>query len=68
MHPVSRITGEGRAELLRAWGPVFEQEGAGGGEGETGGTTPSVRENYESFKGTNLMVVEGMHQCTMYIL
>ena len=28
---LSRITGEGRAELLRAWGPGFEQEGAGGG-------------------------------------
>ena len=28
---VSRITGEGRAEFLRAWGPGFEQEGAGGG-------------------------------------
>ena len=27
--PVSRITGEGRAEFLRAWGPGFEEEGAG---------------------------------------
>ena len=24
-------TREGRAEILRAWGPGFEQEGAGGG-------------------------------------
>ena len=29
-YPVSRITGEGRAEFLRAWGPGFEQAGAGG--------------------------------------
>ena len=29
IHPLSRIiTGEGRAEILRAWGPGFEQEGA----------------------------------------
>ena len=26
-------TREGRAEILRAWGPGFEQEGAGGGGG-----------------------------------
>ena len=31
-------------------------------EGGTGGTTQSVRGNYKSFKGTNLTVVEGMHQ------
>ena len=28
---LSRITGEGRAEILRAWGPGFEEKGAGGG-------------------------------------
>ena len=28
---VGRITGEGRAEYLRAWGPEVVQEGAGGG-------------------------------------
>ena len=33
MHPVSRITSEGRAEFSRACGPGFEQEGAGGGNG-----------------------------------
>ena len=34
MYPVSRrITGEGRAEFLRAWGPEFDQEGAGRGGG-----------------------------------
>ena len=32
--PVSRITGEGRADVLRTWGPGFDQEGAGGGEGK----------------------------------
>ena len=31
VYPVSGITGEGRAEILRAWGPGFEQAGAGGG-------------------------------------
>ena len=31
VYPVSRVTGEGSAEFLRAWGPGFEQEGAGGG-------------------------------------
>ena len=30
VNPVSRITGEGRAEFLRTWGPGFDQEGAGG--------------------------------------
>ena len=28
VNPVSRTTGEGRAEFSRAWGPGFEQEGA----------------------------------------
>ena len=31
VYPVSHVTGEGRAEFVRAWAPVFEQEGAGGG-------------------------------------
>ena len=31
VNPVSRITGEGRAEFLRTWGPGFDHEGAGGG-------------------------------------
>ena len=33
VYSVSRITGEDRAEFFRAWGPGFEHEGAGGGEG-----------------------------------
>ena len=37
----SYITGEGTAEILRAWGAGFEQEGAGGGG------TQSVRGNYK---------------------
>ena len=61
-NPVSRISGEGRAEVLRTWGPGLEQEGA------RGGGTQSVRGNYESFKGTSLTVVEGMHQFIMYTL
>ena len=42
---VSRITGEGRAEILRAWGAGFEQGAAGGWGGPQPGTA----------------VVEGMH-------
>ena len=37
--PVGRITDEGRAEILRAWGPGFEQEGGregGRGRGAAG--------------------------------
>ena len=33
VNPVSRMTGEGRAEFLRTWGPGFDQKGAGGGKG-----------------------------------
>ena len=29
VNPVSRITGEGRAECSRTWGPGFDQKGAG---------------------------------------
>ena len=29
VNPVSRITGKGRAEFLRTWGPCFDQKGAG---------------------------------------
>ena len=35
VNPVCRITGEGRAEFLRTWGPDFDQKGSGrGGRGE----------------------------------
>ena len=33
VNPVSQITGEGRAEFSRTWGPGFDQEGARGGGG-----------------------------------
>ena len=41
VNPVSRITGEGRAEFLRTWGPGFDQEGARG----TGGAGRAVQLN-----------------------
>ena len=56
VNPVSRTTGERRAEFVRAWGAGFEQEG-----GRIGGATQSVRGDKNSFKGTNLTVVEGTH-------
>ena len=39
VNTVSRITGEGRAEFWKTWGPGFDQTGAGvgGGEGGEGG-------------------------------
>ena len=33
VNTVSRITGEGRAEFLRTWGPDFDQKGDGRGGG-----------------------------------
>ena len=36
VNPVSRITGEGRAEIFRTWGPDFDQKGGGGGGGGEG--------------------------------
>ena len=66
VNPVSRITGEGRAELKRTWGPGFDQEGAGGGGGGgTGGAAQSERGNYKSVKGINLTVLERMPQFIM---
>ena len=47
VNPVSRITGEGKAEFSRTWRPGFEQERAGGGE--TGGVAQSVCGNYKSY-------------------
>ena len=49
-NPVSRITGEGRAEFLRTWGPDFDQKGGGRGGrgGGTGGAAQFVRGNYKS--------------------
>ena len=64
VNPVSRITGERRAKFLRAWGPGFDQKGAGVGGG-TGGAAQFVRGNYKSFKGINLTVLERMDQLIM---
>ena len=58
VYPVSRIAGEGRAEVLRVRGLEFEEDGAG-----VGGRNQSMRGSYNTFKRTNLtVVVEGMHQ------
>ena len=54
MYPVSRTTGEGRAELLTAWGAGFEQDGAGRGEGRGGGPAGQVNlcvNNINHFRG-----------------
>ena len=48
VNPVSRISGEGRAEFSRTWGTDFDQKGGGrggGGEG-TGGAGLFVRYYY----------------------
>ena len=67
VYPIRRITGEGRAEVLRTWGPGFEQEGAG--RVGTVGATQSVRGNYKPLEETNLTVSEGKHQFILiYIL
>ena len=57
MNPVSRTTGEGRAEFLRTWGPVFDKEGAGaggaGGRGVLeGGAAQFVLGNYKPHPGS----------------
>ena len=67
VNPVSRMTGEGRAEVLRVWGPGFDQKGAG----VRGGACEAAqfgRGNYKSFKGITLTVLERMHQFIMHIL
>ena len=62
VYPVSRIiSGEGRAEFLRALGGMGLNKRKRGGGG-MGGATQNVRGNYKSFKGINLTVLEGMHQ------
>ena len=64
VYPVSRITGEGRADLLRAWGSALNKREQWG----TGRVTTSARGNYKSFEGTNMTVAERMHQIIMYVL
>ena len=48
-NPVSRITGEGRVEFLRTWGPDFDQKGGGRGGGDGSGAAQFVRGNHKSF-------------------
>ena len=72
-YPGGRITGEGMAEISRAWGPGFKQEGAGGGSGGGGGRGGGGQvnlcaETIYPLKGTNMMAVEGMHRSITYIL
>ena len=65
VYPVSRKTGEGRAEFLRAWGHGFEQEGAragGGGGGWRGNSICAWKLEYIIYKRINLTVSEGMHR------
>ena len=47
VNPVRQIAGEGRAEVLRTWGPDFDQKGAGEGTregGDEGGEDEGVYE------------------------
>ena len=51
VNPVSRITGEGKAEFLKTWGPGFDQEGAGGagGAGRAGQLNLCVETEWQQF-------------------
>ena len=51
VYPVSRITGEGRADILRAWGAGFEQEGARGGGGGGAGQLNLCVETINPLRG-----------------
>ena len=67
VNPAIRISGEGRAEFLRTWGPGFDQKGAGrggGGKRRMGQLNLCV-ENLHSFTGINVTVLERMHQFIM---
>ena len=58
VNTVSRITGEGRAEFLRTWGPGFDQNGAGGGRvGQLNMCVETIR----YFEGINVTVLEVYH-------
>ena len=48
VNPVSRMSGEGRAEFSSACGLDFDQKGREGGEG-TGGAGQLVRGNFKQF-------------------
>ena len=68
VYPVSRITVERRADSFSRRGGLRlnrRERGKGGGGG---GATQSVDKNNKSFNGTNLTVVEEMHQLVKCIL
>ena len=52
MNLASRISGEGRAEFLRTWGPDFDQKG--GGMGGKGGRA-RVRQVYLCVETMNIL-------------
>ena len=60
VYPVSRTTGERRSGDFKGVEPGFEQAREV--------ATQSVRGNYKPLKGTNLTVVDRMHQFIMNIL
>ena len=60
VNPVSRTTGEGRAE-------IFQGVGAGGGVVEGEGQL-NLCSSFKPLKGTNPTGVGGTHQFIMYIL
>ena len=51
VNPLRRMTGEGRVEFLRTWGPGFDQKerGEGGGRGGASGAAHSVRGNRDPY-------------------
>ena len=66
VNPVSRITGEGRAECLRTWGPSFDQKGAGV-RGETVGAAHFVCGNYKSYTSQGDKYIPGTEVYTRCI-
>ena len=65
VYPTSGMTVEGRVEVSLAWEPVFDHEGAGGPQV---GQLTLCAEAINLFHGTNLAVVEGIHQFVMYLV
>ena len=51
VYPVSRITGEGRMEFWRTWGPGFDQKGAGVGTGGRAGQLNLCAETINPSRG-----------------
>ena len=71
VYPVSRTTGEERADFYVRGGLGLNKMGRGAGAARRGGRAGQLNlcaETINYFKGTNLTAVEGMHQFIMYIL